>query len=64
MNRINVLIPRWLNFVDVFPSGGKSKEPAWHGWASKSVTSADRNNPSPAIQEAVAAIIKRFPLSN
>ena len=47
--------------IDVFD--GKSKEPVWHGWASKSVTSADRNDPSPAIQKAVAAIIKRFPPS-
>ena len=45
--------------VDIFD--GKSKEPVWHGWASKSVTSADRNDPSPAIEKAVAAIIKRFP---
>ncbi len=48
--------------IDIFD--GKSKEPVWHGWASKSVTSADRNNPSPAIQKAVTAIIKRFPPSN
>ncbi len=47
--------------IDIFD--GKSKEPVWHGWASKSVTSADRNDPSPAIQKAVAAIIKRFPPS-
>lgn len=45
--------------IDIFD--GKSKQPVWHGWASKTVTSADRDNPSPAIQEAVAAIIKRFP---
>ena len=45
--------------IDIFD--GKSNEPVWHGWASKSVTSADRNDPSPAILKAVAAIIKRFP---
>lgn len=48
--------------IDIFD--GKSKQPVWHGWASKSVTSADRNNPSPVIQDAVAAIIKRFPPTN
>ena len=47
--------------IDIFD--GKSNEPVWHGWASKSVTSADRNDPSPAIQKAVTAIIKRFPPS-
>lgn len=45
--------------IDVFD--GRNKQPVWHGWASKSVTSADREDPSPVIQKAVAAIIKRFP---
>jgi len=48
--------------IDIFD--GKTKQPVWHGWAGKSVTSTDRNNPSPAIQSAVAAIIKQFPPSN
>lgn len=47
--------------VDIFD--GKTNEPVWHGWASKSVTSADRDDPSPAIKKSVAAIIKRFPPS-
>jgi hypothetical protein len=47
--------------IDIFD--GKTKKPVWHGWASKTVTSADRNDPSPAIEEAVAEIIKRFPPS-
>lgn len=47
--------------IDIFD--GKTNQPVWHGWASKSVTSADRNDPSPAIRKAVAAIIKRFPPS-
>lgn len=47
--------------IDIFD--GKTNQPVWHGWARKSVTSADRNDPSPAIQKAVAAIIKRFPPS-
>jgi hypothetical protein len=48
--------------IDVFD--GKTKQPVWHGWASKSVTSADREDPSPVIKKAVAAIIKRFPPEN
>jgi hypothetical protein len=48
--------------IDIFD--GRTKEPVWHGWASKTVTSADRENPTPAIQEAVAEIIKRFPPAN
>ena len=48
--------------IDVFD--GKTKQPVWHGWASKSVTRADREDPSPVIQKAVAAIIKRFPPGN
>ncbi len=48
--------------IDVFD--GNTKQPVWHGWASKSVTSADREDPSPVIQKAVAAIIKRFPPGN
>lgn len=45
--------------IDIFD--GKTNQPVWHGWASKSVTSADRNDPSPVIRKAVTAIIKRFP---
>ncbi len=48
--------------IDIFD--GKTNQPVWHGWARKSVTSADRNDPSPAIRKAVTAIIKRFPPSN
>ena len=48
--------------IDIFDA--KTKQPVWHGWASKTVTSADRNDPSPAIKSAVAAIIKRFPPTN
>lgn len=47
--------------IDIFD--GETKEPVWHGWASRTLTSADRNDPSPAIEKAVAAIIKRFPPS-
>jgi hypothetical protein len=48
--------------IDIFD--GKTKQPVWHGWASKTVTGADREDPSPAIRKAVAAIIKRFPPGN
>jgi len=45
--------------IDIFD--GKSKQPVWHGWASKTITSGDRNDPSPAIEKAVAGIIEQFP---
>ena len=45
--------------VDVFD--GKTKQPVWHGWASKSISTADRNNPEPSIAKAVAAIFEDFP---
>jgi len=47
--------------IDIFD--GRSKQPVWHGWARKSVASADRDDPAPVIKKAVAAIIKRFPPS-
>ncbi len=48
--------------IDIFD--GKTKQPVWHGWASKPVTRGDRDDPSPSIEKAVAAIIKQFPPSN
>lgn len=44
--------------IDIFD--GATKQPVWHGWASKTISSADRENPSPSIQKAVAAIMERF----
>ena len=48
--------------IDIFD--GNSKEPVWHGWASKTILTSDRENPSPAIREAVAGIFKHFPSAN
>lgn len=45
--------------IDIFD--GDSKQPVWHGWATKTISMSDRENPSPAIQKAVASIIGRFP---
>lgn len=45
--------------VDVFD--GKTKQPVWHGWASKTVSTSDRNNPKPSIEKAVSAIFEGFP---
>ena len=38
-----------------------SRQPVWRGTTTKEVTSADAANPGPAIQEAVAAILAKFP---
>ncbi len=48
--------------IDIFD--GNSKQPVWHGWASKTISTSDRKNPSPAIREAVAEIFKHFPSAN
>jgi len=45
--------------IDVFDN--VQREPVWHGWAKKRVTSADRTDPAPAIDVAVAAILEDFP---
>jgi hypothetical protein len=45
--------------IDIFD--GKSKQPIWHGWASKTITDADRKEPSPIINKAVAQIFEQFP---
>lgn len=45
--------------VDIFDGG--SKQPVWHGWASKEILISDRENPTPAIREAVAEILGHFP---
>lgn len=45
--------------VDIFD--GKTKQPIWHGWATKTISTSDRENPSSSIQKAVAGIIARFP---
>jgi Domain of unknown function (DUF4136) len=45
--------------IDIFDT--KLHQPVWHGYGTKSITGSDRDNPAPAIQKAVAAILKPFP---
>ncbi|HXC57949.1 MAG TPA: DUF4136 domain-containing protein [Steroidobacteraceae bacterium] len=45
--------------VDVFD--GASKQPVWHGWATKVITNEDKSNPAPVIQRAVSTILAPFP---
>lgn len=45
--------------IDVFD--GNTKQPVWPGWATKTISTSDREDPSPSIQKAVAGIIARFP---
>ena len=45
--------------IDIFD--GKTKEPVWHGWASKTISSSDRADPSPAIKKAVEGVLALFP---
>lgn len=45
--------------IDIFD--GKSNQPVWHGWASKTISSADREDPSPTINNAVKGILDLFP---
>ena len=45
--------------VDVFD--GKTKQPVWHGWAAKTISSSDRQDPAPSIDKAVKALFSDFP---
>ena len=45
--------------IDVFDNGIKG--PVWHGWARKTITGADVDNPEAVINAAVAAILEDFP---
>lgn len=45
--------------VDIFDA--RTRQPVWHGWASKRVRQADIDDPSPAIDIAAHAIAERFP---
>jgi hypothetical protein len=45
--------------IDVFDV--RSRQPVWHGRTSKTITSSDRKNPTPVINEIVAAILAEFP---
>lgn len=45
--------------IDIFD--GTSKQPVWHGWATKVITDSDRENPAPLIQRGVAKVLRDFP---
>lgn len=45
--------------IDIFD--GKSKQPVWHGWASKTISDANRQKPTPIIKKAVAQVFEQFP---
>ena len=45
--------------IDIFDEASKS--PAWHGWARKKLTTADKRLRSSIISDAVAEILKGFP---
>jgi len=47
--------------VDIFDV--RSHQPAWHGWATKTITVSDRKDPQPAIRNALTAILANFPPS-
>jgi hypothetical protein len=45
--------------VDIFDNA--TREPVWHGWARKRITGGDIDDPEPAINAAVRAILAEFP---
>jgi hypothetical protein len=45
--------------VDIFDN--ESGKPVWHGWAEKTVTQSDRDDPGPAIEEGVRKLFETFP---
>lgn len=45
--------------VDIFD--GKSKKPVWHGWAEKTITESDRQDPSSVINQGVSMLFESFP---
>ena len=45
--------------VDMFD--GKSRKPVWHGWAEKTITESDREDPSSVIEAGVAKLFESFP---
>lgn len=47
--------------VDVFD--GTTKQPVWHGWATKTISTSDRQDPAPSIDKAVSALFAEFPPS-
>jgi Domain of unknown function (DUF4136) len=45
--------------VDIFDA--RSHRPVWHGWAKKELSRSDMENSTQPIQNAVAAVLARFP---
>jgi hypothetical protein len=45
--------------IDIFDNA--TRQPVWHGWVSKRITGADLDDPLPAINAAVKAILRDFP---
>jgi hypothetical protein len=45
--------------IDIFDQ--HTRKPVWHGFTHKRITGSDRDNPTPIIQKAVAAILAKFP---
>ena len=45
--------------IDVFDR--VSREPAWHGWGSKSLSASEIKNSAELIEKAVGAILRNFP---
>jgi hypothetical protein len=45
--------------IDLFDV--RLRRPVWHGWATRTISYADRTNPSPVIAEVVEAILAQFP---
>ena len=45
--------------VDIFDN--ESGKPIWHGWAEKTVTQSDREDPGPTIDAGVRMIFESFP---
>ena len=45
--------------IDLFDV--QRKQPVWHGWAVKTISNADRANPSPVIKEVIDTILAQFP---
>ncbi len=47
--------------VDIFDV--RSRQPAWHGWATKTLSTNDLKDPQSAIRSALTAILANFPPS-
>lgn len=45
--------------IDIFD--GDTRQPVWHGRASKEITGTDVADPQPVIRKAVTAILQKFP---